>query len=155
MYKHAYINSTKSPPSFSTFKLIEHRKIFVEKEAKEISMEANTKSKRKGGFMKGKLMPNFYKQYNNGSKTKQVGLVGSLFHKDYCISQQNIALLVHENPGRDATATRDSLRQFDDKNLFGIVVDDGVDVKAANYISSTLARFKSSNEIISVEIVPS
>ncbi|KAE8650773.1 hypothetical protein Csa_017653 [Cucumis sativus] len=83
-------------------------------------MEANKRKLR--GFMRGKLMP-FYKQYN-GSKTKQTGL---------------------DDPGRDTTATRDSLSQFD--RSYGIIADEGVDVKAANYISSTLARFKSLNEL--------
>ncbi|KAL4026265.1 hypothetical protein IC575_014693 [Cucumis melo] len=83
-------------------------------------MEANKRKLR--GFMKGKLMP-FYKQYN-GSKTKQTGL---------------------DNPSRDTTATRGSLSQSD--HSYGIVADEGVDVKAANYISSTLARFKSLNEL--------
>lgn len=94
--------------------------------------------------MRGKLKP-FYKQYN-GSKTKQTGLVGYVFHRDYSnISQHNIALLVQDNPERDTTTARDSLTQFD--RLYGIVADEGVDVKAANYISSTLARFKGSNEL--------
>lgn len=96
--------------------------------------------------MKGKLMP-FYKQYN-GSKTKQTGLVGYVFHRE-CYSsvssQHNIALLVQDNPSRDTTATRGSLSQSD--HSYGIVADEGVDVKAANYISSTLARFKSLNEL--------
>lgn len=111
-------------------------------------MEAN--SRKRKGFMKGKLMP-FYKQYN-GSKTKQTGLVGYVFHRDYSISPHNVALLVQENPGRDAvaTATRDSLSQFD--NRYGIVADEGVDIKAANYISSTLARFKSLNELTPVDL---
>ena len=95
--------------------------------------------------MRGKLMP-FYKQYN-GSKTKQTGLVGYVFHRECysSVSQHNIGLLVQDDPGRDTTATRDSLSQFD--RSYGIIADEGVDVKAANYISSTLARFKSLNEL--------
>ncbi|KAG6588895.1 hypothetical protein SDJN03_17460, partial [Cucurbita argyrosperma subsp. sororia] len=92
----------------------------------------------------------FYKQYK-GTKTKPTGLVGYVFHRDYAISPHNVALLVHENPGPDTAVTRDSLTQFD--NLYGIVADEGIDVKAANYISSTLARFKSLNELTPIEIL--
>ncbi|EXC33380.1 hypothetical protein L484_010790 [Morus notabilis] len=102
--------------------------------------------------MKGKLIP-FYRaakpsstsgtshvQYTSSKAMKPISQssapsvpasVGFVVHQDYV--KPKVSFVLPDN-------TRDLPVQFD--NLYGISVDEGVDTKAATYISSVQERFK-------------
>ncbi|KDP46265.1 hypothetical protein JCGZ_10105 [Jatropha curcas] len=109
-------------------------------------MESNRKRR---GFMKGKLIP-FYRsskatstvQYSSKVKPSQsspsAASVGFVVHQDYIITppKQKVSFIVPT-----ADSNRDKyLSQFD--KLYGVAGDEGVDIKAATYISSVQERFK-------------
>lgn len=109
-------------------------------------MEAANRTRR--GFIKGKLMP-FYRaakpsstfQYTSKVKPSQsspsTASVGFMVHQDYVVGQPNQKVSSYVLPPDN---TRDLISQYD--NIYGVAADEGVDMKAAIYISSVQERFK-------------
>lgn len=109
-------------------------------------MESNRKRR---GFMKGKLAMPFYRvskpssaavQYSSKVKPNQTSplapSVGFVVDQEYVIPppKQKVAFIIPAENGRD------SLLKFD--AFYGAGGDEGVDAKAANYISCVQERFK-------------
>ncbi|XP_059639860.1 uncharacterized protein LOC132282270 [Cornus florida] len=107
-------------------------------------MECN-RSKRRG-FLKGKLAMSFYKAAKPSSTTPQykpshysspsTASVGFIVNQERVIPQPkpNVSFVVPDF-GHDSYAAK-----FD--NLYGVAADEGVDLKAATYISCVQERFK-------------
>ncbi|KAL6325601.1 hypothetical protein AAG906_023446 [Vitis piasezkii] len=105
-------------------------------------MEANRKRR---GFMKGKLAMPFYRvakpsstvQYSSKVKPSQTSplapSVGFVVDQEYVIPQpkQKVAFIIPAENGRDSLF-----------GTYGAGGDEGVDAKAANYISVVQERFK-------------
>lgn len=106
-------------------------------------MESNRKRR---GFIKGKLAMPFYRvskpssttvQYSSKVKPNQTSplaaSVGFMVDQEYVIPPPNrkVAFIIPAENGRDPMV------KFD-----GLYVDEGVDAKAANYISCVQERFK-------------